>query len=286
MSMSCFNKNEKRLLGQIAGSKVGSDLLEEKICDLGVKSYSFSGISAPSGTYYLGGYYDAPAASAALTQISTTVAQGVANVSYAAHAFIVASGAGTTDAGDLVLTVTGTSINDSGVRTTSDSEIIVADCITATTDQYFETKKKWIGQVIYTLSSSLGATFAFTFNYGYCKYDDIENSNFTITGFEAVGLGNANDSGFDIQLLHHKAIGWTYHATVFVPGAGEIVGMNADHNTEQQIANGIQFAYKRVEIGTSVDGTNLEGIIVKVITGNPNSVNYMDAHIGFAKSSI
>jgi hypothetical protein len=283
--MSCFNKDEKRLLDQIAGSRVGGNLLEEKICETGVKSYTFSGISATSGIYYLGGYYDAPATSTTLTQASTTQVYGTANVAYAAHAFIVASGAGSTDSGDLVLTVTGTSINDLGTRILSDSEVVVIDCTSVSTNQFLETRKKWIGQITYTLSSSTGTAFSFAFNYGFNKYDDIENSDFIITGFEAVGLGNANDSGFDIQLLHHKFSGWTYHATTFVPGAGELAGMKTDHGTESQVANGIQFAYKRTELSTEVHGSESEGFIIKVITGTSNSINFMDAHVGFAKLS-
>jgi hypothetical protein len=296
--MSCFNKDEKFLLGQVAGSAVGRDLLEEKICNatdiandatsrldnmttVSVKSYTFAGISATSGSYYVGGFYDAPDAAVILSNASPTQTYGTANLAYAAHAFIVASGPGNTDSGDLVLTVSGTSITDLGIRTPGDSEIVVADCTAVTTNQYLETAKKWIGTVTYTLTSSTGTAFSFDFNYGYAKYEDIENTNFTVTGFECVGLGNANDFGFNIELLHHKSEGWVYDSLSFIPGAPALISMSNDHGPGQGIGNGIPFAYKRTKLATPIGGANSEGTIIKITTGTSNSVNFMDIHLGY-----
>jgi len=154
------------------------------------KSNPFISPSGGSGTYYGAGYYEAPAAHSVLT-IGGTVAVtvGSANEARGAHAFIVASGAGGTD---LVLTVSGTSITDAGVRSAADSEIIVADTDAAVTDQYFETSKKWIGQITFTLTGSSGA---FTFNYGLCKYEDFGNVAFVLKHFEVTGRCGGNDSG-------------------------------------------------------------------------------------------
>jgi hypothetical protein len=247
-----------------------------KNIDTKSKPFSSNGIS--SGVQYIGGYYKAPDTDSNLTQASTTQVYGTANGSYAAHAFIVAAAAGVTDGSDLVLTVTGTSINDSGVRTTSDSEIVVADATAASTDQYLETSKKWIGQITYTLSSTGGTTFNFDFNYGFAKYEDYWNVDFTVAGLEVTGLANATDSSFDIELLHHKDTGWTYAATGFVPGDGAIAQFSVDHATESSLINGDNFAWKRDNLTTFVSGGNGEGILWRITTGQNNSVQIAAHH--------
>jgi len=246
------------------------------------KSYTFAARSAASGEYFSAGFYDHPAADADLTNVSTTQTHGDADISYAAHAFVVMSGAGSTDGSDLIVTITGTSITDAGVRNGSDSQVIVTDCTASTTDQYLETSKKWVGQITYTLSSTAGSTFDCTFNYGLAKYDDFGNRAFTITDFEAVGLANAADTGFNIELIHHTETGWTYHATAFHPitATNTIINMNTDHGTEQNIGAGEQFAYKRSGLTTAINGANGNGLIVRVTTSVNNSVSYMTMHIG------
>ena len=242
---------------------------------------AYSHTTGASGTHYVAGFYEAPAADADLTNASLTQTLGSANNSYAAHVFVVASAVGTTDGSDLVLTVTGVSITDTGVRNGSDSEVIVATCTAASTNEYFESSKKWLGQVTFTLSSSGGATFAFTFNYGLAKYEDFVNSDVTISAFEVVGEGGANDSGYNVTLCHHKATGWTYSADAFSPGSDVIADMNTDHDTEVNLVNGKQFAYKRTGLSTAIVGSGSEGIIVRITTGSANSVDHSDIHITF-----
>lgn len=239
-----------------------------------VKDYSFRSPSGSSGIFYIGGFYDAPAAHVVLT-IGGTVTQvfGGANHAHGAHAFIVASGAGGTD---LVLTVTGTSITDLGARTAADSEVIVPDADVASANQYFETAKKWIGQITYTLTGSAGA---FTFNYGLAKYEDFGNRNFRLTDIEAVGRAGANDSSFNVGVIYHKSTGWTYHASAFVPGTGFLNDMNTDYSTESDIAGGEYFAWKRDQLVTDVSGEGKEGLIVKIVTGSNNSVESMTVHL-------
>ncbi len=244
------------------------------------KSFTFVARDAATGLSYSGGFYDVSSVDANLTQASLTVTLGTANNPYGAHVFAVAGGAGLTDGSDLILTVTGTSITDGGTRTTSDSEIVVATATSASTDDYFETSKKWIGQVVYTLSSTAGTAFSFDFNYGFAKYDDFGNRDFIITDFEAVGLGNKNDSGFNVELLHHQTTGWTYAATGFVPGSGAIVDMNSLYSTEQDIVNGEDFAVKRTGLTELINGANGEGALIRITTGVANSVSYMNSHIG------
>lgn len=254
------------------------------------RSYTHQSRTGASGTDYIGGFYFAPAADADLTQASLTVNMGAANVPYAAHAFLVASAAGTTDGSDLVVTVSGTSITDGGTRTGADSEVIIGagadvtacqvNATSATTDLYCETDKKWIGQTVFTLSSSGGATFAFTFNYGLAKYEDFGNRDFTIRDFECTGLAEAADTSFDIQLMHHKLTSWTYHATAFVPGTGALYSMNTIHSTEQDLDADEPFAFKRASLTDAVDGDGSEGTVIKVVTGVNNSVGYMNCHLG------
>lgn len=239
------------------------------------KSYNFVSRGGASGTAYLAGFYEWAAADVTLTiGGSVTQTHGSVNASHAAHAGIVASGAGGTD---LVLTVSGTSITDQGVRTAADSQIIVADADTASTDDYFETTKKWIGQITFTLT---GAAGAFTFNYGLSKYEDFGNHNFIVKDFEAVGLANANDTGFNVLLCPHKATGWTYAAAAFSPGLSPLASMNTDHNTEINLSAGEHFAYKRDNLSMTLNGGNGEGVLSRVITGANNSVAYMSVHIG------
>ena len=137
-------------------------------------------------------------------------------------------------------------MTDAGVRTAADTEVIVADCTASTTDEYYETTKKWIGQITFTLSSTGGSTFSFDFNYGLTKYEDFGNNDFIVSGFESVGKSNTSDTGFNIELLHHDNVGWTYHATAFVPGGSSVIcNMNTDYNTETDLSANQQFSYKR-----------------------------------------
>jgi len=245
------------------------------------KSYNIStqGLGA-NPDVYAAGFLEYSATDANLTQASTTVATGTANLSYAAHAFIVAGGAGATDGSDLVLTVTGTSITDEGVRTTSDSEVIVADCTAAALDGHFETSKKWLGQITLTLSSTGGTAFSFDFNYGLVKYEDFNNEDFTVVGIEAVGLAGANDSNFNIKLMHYNST-WTYAATGFDPivAGNTIASLVTDHSTDDQLKSGEHFAWKRDNLNTVVNGSGSEGIIIRVESSANNAVEYCNIHL-------
>lgn len=245
-----------------------------------LKSYNFSARSASSGTYYNAGFYEAAAADSNLTNASTTQTLGTANAAHASHAFIVAALAGVTDGSDLVLTVTGTSITDAGVRTGSDSQVIVSDCTTSSLNTYYETSKKWIGQITFTLSSTGGSTFNYDFNYGLAKYEDFGNRSFTLTDFEVTGLANSNDSGFDVILYKHSQTGWTYHASAFVPGNSVLAQLSTIHGAEREAVSGDQIAFKRAGMSTAIDGSASEGLVIAIITTVNNSLSYLNSHIG------
>jgi len=242
------------------------------------KSYNYSARNAASGEYFLGGFYNYAAAEAALTNASATQVFGDANNSSAAHAFMV-FGAGSTNGTTITITVTGTSITDAGVRTPADSEIIfTGDPATLTLDDYLETSLKWLGQVTYTLTSD-GGTFACDLNYGMCKYDDFQNVNHTIRALEVVGLCDATDTGFNIELLHHTSSGWTFSAGAFVAGNTPLKSMNTIHSTEQNITAGEGFAFKASTINHAVAGASSDGFLIRITTSVNNSVAYLNAHV-------
>ena len=248
------------------------------------KSYSLNSLAGASGTYYVGGYYNAPAAETDLNDGSTTQTLGAADVPYGAHAFFVAKAAGTASGGSTgtaKITVSGTSITDAGTRNASGTEIIVADVTAMTTNKYYETALKWIGQVTYTIAATGDhTTFTGLGNYGFAKYEDFGNRSFTVTDFEVVGTAGAADAGLDIELLHHKDTGWTYHATAFVAGTTALAKFSTDYSTESDLDSGLPFAYKRASMSTSVAGSGSEGTLVRLTTGQNNAVENATAHIG------
>ena len=250
-----------------------------------IRSFSYTSPVGSSGVDFVGGFYEAPAADTDRTQAAPTQTLGSANNSYAAHAFAVFSGAGSASGGTgtVEIEVSGTSITDAGVRTESDTEVITTDITATSTDEYIETSKKWIGQVTYTLQVS-GAgdhtTFASTFNYGFAKYDDFGNRDFTITDFEAVGIAGNTDANPNIELLEHTTTGWTYSAAAFVAGTTPLADMSSDHGTEGQFVSGQPFAYKRSNLTTKILGADSEGFLIR-ITGTANkSIEDVDFHVG------
>ncbi len=217
------------------------------------KTWAFFSPSATTGVFYFGGFYLFH--SAAFTPAGGTNV-GSANSSYAAHALVVLGAAST----DMVVRISGTSITDDGVRAASDTVDI--DTSGGAVDAYYETKKKWIGQVSYSLLSGTGVII----NAGFTKYWDNNNQDWIVAGLEATWLGGANDAGADIELLHHRATGWTYAAGGSPAPPTPIAGMNADHVTEVQIVNNEPGAWKRQNLQTAVLGSQDEGILWRITT--------------------
>jgi hypothetical protein len=247
------------------------------------RDYNFTSQGILAGTFYRGGFYDVSTTDANLTQASTTQTYGTASVAYSAHPFIVAGGAGTVDAGVVGLRVTGTSIDDNGTRTPSDADTILTDITSVALNEYYEAKK-YLGTVTYELIviSGTPTTYSFDFNYGYAKYEDAGNRDFYVAGIEIVGLAGSNDTGFDIELLFHKSTGWTYAATGFVPGDGAVARWSTDMAPEDNLGNGIDFAWKRANLNQFINGDDSEGVLFRITTGSGNSVQSMDMHITVA----
>ena len=221
--------------------------------DIAKISIPFVSPPGGSGTFYFGGYYYWHGSS--FTPAGGTNV-GTANASYAAHVSIILGAAST----DMVVRVTGTSINDFGTRTTSDTEDL--DTSGGATNAYYETNKKFIGQVSVTLQSGTGVIV----NCGFTKYYDNDNDRFIIRGIDCTWLGGANDSGANISLLHHKQTGWTYGAGGTPTPPAAIIDMNTDHNTEINIVNGQPGAWKRADFSKEIIGDGNEGILLQVVT--------------------
>jgi hypothetical protein len=253
------------------------------------KSYSFSQAGVGTGDYYVGGFYDAPAASSTIASMAGTVTHGSANHPYEAHAFVVGAGGAAVTGGVAGLRARGVSMDTTtGTTTADDTEVISTDITAITLNQYLETPKKWMGTVqfeLYTVSGTPTVTSGLTFNYGYAKYEDFGNIDATITGFECVGTAANTDASFNIELLKHTDTNWTYHATVFVPGDGPIVELQ-DQSPYHALASGEPFAFKRYSLNDFIEGSNNEGIVVRLDCNAPNSVQSMSIHVVAVQESL
>ena len=238
-----------------------------KQVDLNIKAWSFASfVSGGAVTQYVGGFYFF-GASNFIPAAGQTL--GTANSSYAAHAFIVL---GDTSS-DMIITVTGTSINDNGVRQDPDTQDI--DTSGGVLNDYFETTKKWIGQVDITLKSGTGINV----NYGFCKYWDHNNRNFILRGLELTGFAGANDATPDIKLIHHKTSDWTYNVGAEPTPPTPIADLQTDHNTEFQLLLQEPFAWKRSNLNELIQGGDGEGLMFSIDITNNNSIKSSNFNI-------
>jgi hypothetical protein len=207
-------------------------------------------------TQYAGGFYEFAATD---NDFSPSIMFGDAGVGVAAH-FLVVLGAVTVDT--LTIRVSGTSITDAGVQTVSDSEDIVIPADTAV-DSYFETAKKWNGEV--TVEAVSGT--AVTANYGWSKYHDFGNTNFRVTGLEALWESDSTDSDSDIVLIHHKADGWTFNSGTEPTPPAPIASRSTDHAGQDTHRVG-PGAWKRADLEVDIGGADSEGILFCVTSGS------------------
>lgn len=219
------------------------------------KSFAFDSPSGSSGTFYFGGFYRFASSD---NDFSPSTTFGTENSAYAAHFFVVL-GAQAVD--DINITVTGTSITDSGTRTASDSENITMPS-GSVVNSYNETTKKWIGQV--TVETTTGT--AKTANYGFAKYWDNNNNDFRVLGLEATWLGGASDTAPDIKLRHHQSSGWTFNSGSTPTPPTEVASMATDYSTEDNVKNNEEGAWKRDNLNEGIEGTGSEGIIIEIVT--------------------
>jgi hypothetical protein len=236
---------------------------------------SFTSQSIGAGTYYADGFYEVDTNSKDVG--STPHVFGDANSAASAHIFLVSSGV-VTGTG-VTVTVTGTSYDDNtGLRTATDSEVLTSSLETSAVNEYFETAKKFIGQVNYVIT---GTAPSGGINIGAAKYQDAGDVDFNVVFAEGVGLAGASDSSFNLELLKHSATGWTYAAAGFVPGNSVLVDFGALYSPENQLVNAKNFAFKRVGmIAMGILGSASEGIMWRITCGSPNSVQLLNLKVG------
>lgn len=206
---------------------------------------------------YVGGFYDfAPSDN----DFSPSITHGSANLAIAAHFFVV-TGEVTSDA--VTITVTGTSITDTGVNTPADSEVILIPAGTAI-NSYFETAKKWNGVI--TIETTAGT--AITCNSGYAKYWNHNHRDFDIIGLETIWSSQSSDSTSNITLCHHKPTGWTFNAGSTPSPPIPLADRTTDHGADVAHSNGGQGAWKRENITQHIVGSNFEGLLWQVDSGS------------------
>jgi len=167
------------------------------------------------------------------------------------------------------------------VRTATDADTIISDITAVALNEYVE-GKKFIGQVTFELITMSGdpTTFDLDINYGFAKYEDFGNHDFNTLGIEAVGYAGATDANFNITLFKHCDADWNYSAAAFESTPTVIIDLQTVHNTEYSTINGHPFAFKRIPMGVAVEGSASEGVVIRIVTGQNNTVQSMDLHIG------
>ncbi len=221
------------------------------------KSWSFSSPTGQGQIFYVGSHYDFGSTD---NDFNPSITHGTANKSEAAHFFLVQA-AGASGGVDTVIRINGTTINDSGSRSTGvDVDLTVDDAGAAGT--YYETTEKWLGQV--TISVLSGPDLLM--NYGFTKYYDRHNTQFIILGFETTWLAGASDSNIEMQLFHHKTTGWTYNSGSTPTPPTPLAKLTDDHSTDDQTVKDENGAWKRDNLNTAIDGGNGEGIIIEITT--------------------
>lgn len=249
-------------------------------------TYAFTSQGVGAGIFYPAGLYEAPLADANLDQAGPSVNYGSNNVGHCARAFLVAGGAGTVAAGvgnQVSLRVSGTSYDPAtGTRTAADTEDIVADITTLALDEYVQSEKLWLGTITFALVVTGGApaTYSLDFNYGLAHFEDANAQDYVITCFEYQGLAGATDSAFDVELLAHNGVGWTYAAAAFTPGGTVIAQQSALLAPEDNLVNNYYFGFKLFNLATILDGSAGEGFVIRLTCGQPNSVQEMTFRVG------
>lgn len=204
---------------------------------------------------YAGGFYEHAAAPDTFT---APVAFGIANTAVAAHLFVV-TGADTSD--DLTIQVTGNTIDDSGVRVPAAVTTISIPAGSAAST-YFETSEKFNGQVLIEVVQGTPVSC----NFGYSKYYDAGNRDFSVTKLETIWESDSSDSSSNIELIHHKKTGWTYNPV----GEAEppvYASRLADYGVDNTHKVG-QGAWKRTGIGLDIKGSEDEGVLLRVVSGS------------------
>jgi len=254
-------------------------------------SLNSSGISA-GGPYWEAGFYDWAATAVTLDEGNLTQTYGVDGKTYAAHPAVVPAEPGiVTGGGQVGLRVTGTQDRETGNQLPEQTKSITDDITTLTANWQAEAAEKFSGEItfeLYVVSGSPSA-YSLTCNYGYSKYTDAGNDDFTITGITCQWRAGANDSDMDLQLWFHRAEGWTYAATGFEPGNGMIASRLTDQQLESDIVDivsGANGAWKRTDLNQFVAGGESQGFLLGVVQGSPNSLQNLSINIAAVSEEL
>jgi glycine cleavage system aminomethyltransferase T len=93
-----------------------------------------------------------------------------------------------------------------------------------------------------------------------------------VTGLEALWLGATSTNDLNIELLHHKADGWTYGAGGTPTTPTPIADMSSIHSTEVKSVSNEHGAFKVSNLDQFVHGDKHEGVLVRVTTAGANQL--------------
>ena len=221
------------------------------------------------GTFYFAGFYKFAA-----TDSNFSVAQnlGTANVSYGAHVWLVASAGG---ANATTVRVSGTSIADDGTRTAADTEDLLIPK-SAPANSYYQTTKRWIGQVSLThISGSLVLC-----NYGFAKAWDDFGSDFDLKAIEATWFSGNTDNTPDVKVRVHSASGWTYNAGAAATPPAAVESMAGDHVTEIKTESTGYGCWRKTGMTHTVLGeTTIDGLILEIVTTATRTYEFVNMHL-------
>jgi hypothetical protein len=251
------NVKKRVTLDQLLSAGVGSSIVP----------WSGEDSAGSNGFTYLGGFYKPHTTS--FTPAGGTVV-GASNNSEAAHVSFVLGAPSV----NMVVSVTGTTITDAGVRLAA--QTVLVDTTGGAANAYFETPEKFLGQVTVALSAGAGVTVDCLFT----KYWDKGNTDFTVDWFEVLWLANKTHGTFNVSLLMHQTTGWTYSG-----GGGEpiaptpIADMNTVHVVETGTTSDRYGAFKLTGIAQAILGSGSEGMLVRMETGTANQLDFLNAQV-------
>jgi len=232
-----------------------------------IVSTMFSEISWPMTSVvgepliFAGGFYEF---GGSVDNFSSPVVFGDSKHPHGAHFMLVAGG---TFSADTTYHVNGTKFSDTGVLEADYDATMVFPTGTEA-NAYISTEEKWVGQVTVTKTSGDNINSC----YGYCKYFEGKNLDFTVVGLEGLWLAGANDSGFDIELVHHSPTGWTYNASGTPVHPTAFAKLTEDYGDNHELSTGEYGAWKRTNLEVPISSSYTEGILVMIHTTSSRAI--------------
>ena len=209
-----------------------------------------------AGTHYIGGFYIFGTTD---NDFTPAITFGEADNSHAAHFFVVTK---ESPGATCNIQVSGTSITDGGVKVAADT-VLMEIPFDSGANAYYETEEKWLGEI--GIDGTDGGFDVTLCNYGFTKYWDDNNNDFTLVGIESTWKAGATDAAADIIIRHHRTTGWTYNAGAEPTPPTAIASLQTDYGLG--VVSGEQGAWKRDNFDTDVDGTGREGLLIELTTG-------------------